>query len=101
MDPMKRLCLSAAVKKTLVRFVSTRSTSSLLMVSSSFEGGVGLAAGSVRLCLVALCAPLPCTKEGTASNVTASSRTMELDSLLLILRSSSHAVGDGFVTALG
>src|SRR3981081_396804 len=48
---MKRFCLSAAVKKTFVRLVSTRTTSSELSVmSSSFFGGVGVALGisSVR-----------------------------------------------------
>src|SRR5882724_9033957 len=48
---MKRFCLSAAVKKTFVRLVSTRTTSSDASVtSSSFFGGVGVAwgASSVR-----------------------------------------------------
>jgi len=45
----KRFCLSAAVKKILVRFVSTRTTSSELSVTSSsgfFGVGLGWATGS-------------------------------------------------------
>src|ERR1043166_6248919 len=45
----KRFCLSAAVKKMLVRLVSTRTTSSESTGSSSFFGGVGVAfGGSLR-----------------------------------------------------
>src|SRR6266516_1183903 len=44
---MKRFCRSAAVKKTFVRLVSTRTTSSeLIVTSSSFFGGVGVACGT-------------------------------------------------------
>src|SRR5260221_2069861 len=55
---MKRFCLSAAVKKTFVRLVSTRTTSSEPSVtSSSFLGGVGVAwgASSVRRGRPAVC----------------------------------------------
>src|SRR5258706_16189289 len=46
----KRLCLSDAVKKTFVRLVSTRTTSSEFSVtSSSFFGGVGVACGTLSV----------------------------------------------------
>src|SRR5260221_3260527 len=46
----KRLCLSAAVKKTFVTLVSTRTTSSEFSVtSSSFFGGVGVACAAPSL----------------------------------------------------
>src|SRR6476619_7198419 len=49
----KRLLLSAAVKKMLVRFVSTRTTSSVSPGKSSFgfTGGVGEATSDARLLL--------------------------------------------------
>src|SRR5260221_4984730 len=71
----KRFCLSAAVKITLVRFVSTRTTSSECSVvsSSGFAGGVGEGGGEfsarrgrLSFCGSVFCARDPATKTAAA-----------------------------------
>src|SRR5882672_541618 len=111
---MKRLLLSAAVKKMLVRLVSTRTTSSDSCGGSSFglTGGLGDAAGCgsvTRLDRDFWGAVLSCANDLRGAAETASSKTARpsdntkfpnarLDILNLLLR--SNAVGDRRVTML-